>query len=263
MKIWYQSAVEMTRATAYRDALNAHFKRVASDGVEVVLHGAKPGFWGELQPALVSGYPYVFHKMVENIFVDAAVQAEKEGYDAFVIGSSTDPALREARSAVDIPVVSMLESSLLVACTVANRIGLIVPTEEVAYILDNNITQARLNGRIATMEVIEPRLADDELNTLFSDPLPFLEKFTATARRAIAARADAVIASEGILAEVIATAGLNEIDGAAIIDPIGTAIVFAEMQVRLRRSTGLRTGRRWHYPMPPKDVAEAARTARI
>jgi Asp/Glu/hydantoin racemase len=257
MRIWYQSAVEMTRAGAYSDALKAHFKRVASQGVEVTLHGAKPGTWGELQPAKVSGYPFVFHRVVKNIFIDAAMQAEKEGYDAMIFGSSTDPGLREARSVVDIPVISTLESSFLVACTVADKIGLITPTEEVAHIVSGNLHQYRLSAKIASFETLEPKLADDELNSLFSDPAPFLARFQDTARRSIVQGADAIIPAEGILAEVVATNGLTDVDGARVIDMIGTAVAFAEMQIKLRNLTGFRPGRRWHYVTPSREVVEA------
>ena len=262
MKIWYQSAVEMNRAGAYSDALNAHFKRIANPGVEVSLFGAKAGTWGELQPAKVSGFPYVFHQVVKNIFIEAALQAESEGYDAVVIGSSTDPGLREARSLVDIPIVSALESSFLVSSTLADRIGLIAPTEEVAHIVNSNLESYRLTSRIAAWEVLEPKLADDELNTLFSDPSVFLDRFKATARRAIVKGADAIIPSEGILAEVVATNGLTDIDGAVVVDMIGTAIAFAEMQVKLKELTGMRPGRRWHYAKPDKSIVDAIRQSK-
>lgn len=262
MKIWYQSAVEMNQAGAYSDALKAHFKRIGGPDVEVSLFGAKPGTWGELQPAKVSGYPYVFHQVVKNIFIEGALQAEAEGYDAMVIGSSTDPGLREARSLVDIPVVSALESSFLVASTVANKIGLIAPTEEVAHIVNTNIEQYRLDAKIASWETLEPKLADKELNTLFSDPSVFLGRFQDTARRAIAKGADAIIPAEGILAEVIATNGLTSIDGATVIDMIGIAIAFAEMQVKLRRLTGLQPGRRWQYAKPDRAVVDAIRSGK-
>ncbi|CAM2188062.1 allantoin racemase [Paraburkholderia sacchari] len=259
MKIWYQSAVEMKGSSAYSDALQAHFKRIASPGVEVSLFGAKTGTWGDLQPAKVSGFPYVFHKVVKNIFIEAALQAEEEGYDAVIIGSSTDPGLREARSMVDIPVVSAMESSFLVASTVADKIGLIAPTHETAHIVNANLEQYRLAGKIAAWETLEPKLADKELNGLFTDPSAFLARFADTARRAIAKGADAVIAAEGILAEVVATNGVSEIDGATIVDPIGTAVAFAEMQVKLHKLTGLRPGRCWHFAKPSPDIIEAVR----
>ncbi|CAM2187645.1 allantoin racemase [Paraburkholderia sacchari] len=259
MRIWYQSAVEMTRAGAYSDALQAHFKRIAGDCVDISLFGAKTGTWGDLQPAKVSGYPFVFHQVVKSIFIDAALRAEQEGYDALIVGSSTDPALREARSLVDIPIVSTLESAFLVASTIANKVGLVAPTDEVAYIVRTNLENYRLVQKMASLEVLSPVLADDELNALFSDPSPLLDRFTDSARRSIAHGADAIIPAEGIMAEVVVTNRLTEIDGATVVDPIGTAIAFAEMQVKLRSLTGLRPGRRWHYTKPAQEVIASIR----
>lgn len=259
MRIWYQSAVEMGRAGAYSDALQAHFERIADPGVEVSLFGAEPGTWGDLQPAQVSGYPYVFHAVVKNIFIDAALRAEAEGYDAFVIGSSTDPGLREARSLVDIPVVSALESSVLVSSTVARKVGLVVPTDEVGHILRTNLEDYLLSGKVASFEVLDAKLTDDQLNALFADPDAFLSDFADTARRSIEKGADAIIPAEGILAEVIASSGMTEIDGARVIDPVGTAIAFVEMQVKLAAHTGLHPGRRWHYAKPPVEVVRVIR----
>src|SRR5918999_2202275 len=50
--------------------------------------------------------------MVEVEIMKSAVQAERDGFDAFVIGCCYDPALTQARELVDIPVVAPLEASL-------------------------------------------------------------------------------------------------------------------------------------------------------
>ena len=56
--------------------------------------------------------------MIEN-----AIKAEREGYDAFVLGSFSEPFLREIRSAVDIPVASVVESSVLVGCSLGHYVA--------------------------------------------------------------------------------------------------------------------------------------------
>ena len=49
--------------------------------------------------------------------VEMAYEAEKKGYDAFIIGCASDMGLGEARSLVGIPVVAPTESATLLACT--------------------------------------------------------------------------------------------------------------------------------------------------
>ena len=50
------------------------------------------------------------------------VQAEREGYDAVIVGHFQDAGLYEAKSVVDIPVVGLGEASMLYSCQLAQRI---------------------------------------------------------------------------------------------------------------------------------------------
>jgi hypothetical protein len=71
----------------------------------------------------VIGSAYLYNITLREA-IETARQAEREGYDAYVIGSWTDPFLREMRSAVDIPVVSTVEASLLLARSLGRMQGL-------------------------------------------------------------------------------------------------------------------------------------------
>lgn len=55
-----------------------------------------------------------------------AVEAHVEGCDAVVVGVSLDTGLWALREALNVPVVGLLESSLLTACMVGGRYGLVV-----------------------------------------------------------------------------------------------------------------------------------------
>ena len=54
-----------------------------------------------------------------------ALEAERAGYDAFVIGHFQEPGLLEIRGAVDIPVIGLGEANLLAALSMGRRIGLV------------------------------------------------------------------------------------------------------------------------------------------
>src|SRR5262249_1005694 len=54
-----------------------------------------------------------------------ALDAEREGYDAFVIGHFQEPGLLEIRGAVDIPVVGLGEATLLAALSMGRQLGLV------------------------------------------------------------------------------------------------------------------------------------------
>src|SRR5262249_59528807 len=55
----------------------------------------------------------------------AAIEAERDGVDAIVLGHFQDAGLWELRSAASIPVVGLGESSMLYACQLGYRFGLI------------------------------------------------------------------------------------------------------------------------------------------
>lgn len=256
MRIWYQSAVEMQGAGPYADALQRHFARVAEPGTEVVLHGVDPGTWAGRQPSELFGYPAVFLAALGPAFLRNVVRAEREGYDAFVIGTYIEPFLRELRAAVDIPVVSGFEATLLVGCSAARRIGIVTLNRPLLGILKASLDRHGLGARVGPTLWMEPELTERAIIGVFDDPAAWLARFRETASRAVAAEADAIIPAEAILAEIVAANGITTVDGAAILDGIAIPILYAEMLVRLWRRTGLRVGRAWHYARPSQDVID-------
>src|SRR5712675_1538371 len=58
---------------------------------------------------------YVPKHLVEVEVLKAVLAAEREGFDAFVIGCCYDPALTQARELVNIPVVGPLEASVMLS----------------------------------------------------------------------------------------------------------------------------------------------------
>ena len=256
MRIWYQSAVEMAGASTYRDALERHIARVADPGTQVDVHGVDPGTWAGQQPSQLFGCPAVFLAALGPAMLRNAVRAERAGYDAFILGTYIEPFLRELRSVVDIPVVSSLEASLLVGCSTAHTIGLITLNQPLLWSLRTSLERHRLGARVGPVLAMQPELNEREIIGLFADPAAYLDRFTATARQALAAHADAIIPAEGILAEIVAASGITQVDGAAVLDGIGIPVAQAEMMVKLWRRTGLRVGRRWHHAMPPPAMVD-------
>lgn len=256
MRIWYQSAVEITGASPYRDALARHFERVVEPGTQVDVFGVDPGTWASQQPSQLFGYPAIFHAALGPAFLRNAVRAEREGYDAFIVATYIEPYLRELRSAVDIPVVSSLEATLLVGCSMAHTVGLVTLNQQLLWSLRTSVERHRLGARVGAVLVMEPELNEREIIDLLASPGAYLDRFVETAKRAVADNADAIIPAEAILAEMVAANGITSIDGAAVLDGIGIPVAYAEMLVKLWRATGLRVGRRWHHPLPPRELVE-------
>jgi Asp/Glu/hydantoin racemase len=246
LRIWFQSTVEIASYHSYREALKEHFALVAPD-LEVALHGVPDGTWGGLANSQVMQMPYAYHKILSDVLFQQLRRAEREGYDAFVLGSFTEPWLRELRSMTDMPVVSTAEAAVHVALSVAQKFALVTMNVENEWFQRVNMQARCLDGRISGIYVVRPEATEREIDTVFTDPTAYLGRFTDVARKAIGECADAIIPSEGLVATVVARNGLKEIDGVPVVDPIAAAILYAEMLAKLHRHTGLKPGRRWHY----------------
>ena len=84
--------------------------------------------------------------MVENV-----IQAEREGYDASLIGCYYDPGLIEAKGATDYPVVGVAQSAMLLAQMVGRKFACMTLTDMAVPLLEQNIRTAGLEA-LATQQ---------------------------------------------------------------------------------------------------------------
>src|SRR5260370_12562160 len=98
------------------ERLQALLDSVASPGIRFEVHG--------LDPPAHSFHPLTEFRCAAQV-IGHALEAEKAGYDAFVIGHFQEPGLIEIRSSVDIPVIGLGEANLLAALTLRYRLGLL------------------------------------------------------------------------------------------------------------------------------------------
>ena len=115
-KIWYQGATDRSVHSDYISRLEAHLKSVADPDFDFKFTGVNP-------PASTT------HALTEYRIGAAmarnVVKAEREGYDAVAITHFQDAGLHEAKSAVDIPVLGLGETTMLYACSLGRKMGLI------------------------------------------------------------------------------------------------------------------------------------------
>lgn len=261
LRIWHQSMAELDSFPAYRAALTAHLERLVGDQAEVVLHGAAPGTYDGVPPIDVLNYPYAFHTLLRQV-LDNALRAEADGFDAFVISSYTEPFLTEARSAVDIPVVAMPESTLLTACSTGSLSAIITVGPEIGRLARAGVDRHGLRARMAGVFPLDPPVSEPAIVRALDDPGELLGSFRSAAAAAIEAGADVLIPAEGILNEVCVAHGVRELDGAVVMDAVGVTFEHALMMCRLRRGTGLHAARRWSYrKLPEPAMARLARRA--
>src|SRR6202171_5972592 len=97
-RLWYQSFADPITKKRYIDRLQGFLDAAASPGIKFEVHGLDPP-------------DHLFHPLTEfrcaAQTIRNALEAERAGYDAFVLGHFQEPGLLEIRGGVDIPVVGL------------------------------------------------------------------------------------------------------------------------------------------------------------
>ncbi|MBI4588212.1 MAG: hypothetical protein HY725_05195 [Candidatus Rokubacteria bacterium] len=258
MRIWYQSLIEPGLVPTYFDGMAARARRIARAGVEVEFHGMPEGTYGGRVPADVVIYPYIM-SLHHQFILDNALRAQAEGYDAFAIGSIQDPALEEARSLVDIPVVGYGESAMHLACLMGSRFCIIAFQPLLGQLLERRIRLLDLERRALPTLFMDIEFAD--VTRGLQDPAHLADRFVTAARRAIAAGAEAIIPGQLYLSEAVAAAGLSRVDDAPVVDALAATLKMAEVMVDLR-GLGISVARRGFFHARP-DLAMVEHARRV
>ncbi len=243
MKIWYQSTLNFDLHPNYGAALRRHFDKVASPGTEVLVKGRSRAAGSHLPVHDVIGSPVMYHSIVGTAFIEAVMQAEAEGCDAFVAASFSEPILNELRSLASIPVISMTEATYTAGCAVAQKIGFVTLNKAVVPFINKSISLHKWGPRISGVHLVPGNISEPDLEHKFDQPQEFLDFLIEGIREAIAAGAEVIIPAAGVLGVMAAENGLREVDGVPIVDPIATPVLYAELAIRLREQTGLMTSR--------------------
>ena len=259
IRIWHQSMTDLTLLPGYAGMLQDHVRRICGADTVVDLHGLAPGTYPRgMAPIELVRYRWGEHLAFVQI-VENCMRAEREGYDAVAISCFLDPVLDEARSVVDIPVVSSLETALLVSSTIGRAVGLVAIDETMAATLRELVRRYGYGERVVSVSTLDPPITEFELDRAFAGSPELVERFTAHARGMIAGGCDVIIPAEGVVNTVLVRNKLDAIDGAPVLDSYGSLLAFAEMLVQLRRRSGLSIGRRGAYAKPPESVVRHLR----
>lgn len=248
IRIWHQSFTVLSDLGAYSDALNAHFSAVARPGTEIVMHGMAQGTYRTNYPG--DDIKYASLQYLHGLqFLAAGVRAEQEGFDAYAISTLPEPALRETRALLDIPVVGYGESAMLRACQLGRRFGVLVFINELAELVADNAARHGLGERFAGARHVGFKFGD--VLEAFSEPSRLIATFQERARRLIAQGAEAIIPGEAPLNVLLARNGVREVDGVPVVDSLAAWVKDAEALVDLRRAGGLRACRRGYFSGQP------------
>lgn len=255
MRIWYQSMTCLDESGRYAQTIADTALGLLGDSAEMSVGGIeKSAFYGNV-PGEVFKYP-LLKNLVQRRSIEAAVAAGRQGFDAFIIGSFSEPFLKETRSAVNIPVASLAESSLTTAWSLTERFALITLSPAYARRLRDLTHRHGLQSRLGGAYGLDSSYTERHATAALDDPAELLDKFKQTARKATADGADLIIPAEGILNQIVAESGLNEVEGATVMDSVAVCLLHTRMLVDMKLKLGIGHARKFSYPVPPNEMLE-------
>jgi allantoin racemase len=171
--------------------------------------------------------------------------AEREGYDAAVIGCFYDPGFREAKELVSIPIVPVAMATMHVAATLGHKFSIIVGRRKWIPRMESNVVMYGLERKLASFRVINftvPRMAEE--------PEKLKEAILAEAKKAIEEDGAEVIVlgctgESGFVKELI-----NKLR-VPVLDAVVTSWKYAEMMADLYRKVGLTHSKLYGFESPP------------
>src|SRR5262245_16283018 len=238
-RLWYQSFVHPIEQASYIERLQGVLDSAAGPNFHFEIHGLDPP-------------DHLFHPLTEfrcaAQTIRNALEAERAGYDAFVIGHFQEPGLLEIRGAVDIPVVGLGEANFLAAPSMGHRLGLVTIDPIFIDWHDRQVRAYGLDQRVAGVRAIRVDLAG--FMHAFTDEASYANvraDFVEQVRPLVAAGAEVIIPAGGMPMLLFARECPFVIDSALVLNGIPVVAKAAEMAVALHRLTGSVVSRRGTY----------------
>jgi allantoin racemase len=245
-RIWYQSFVDPVEQASYIDRLRDRLRQLASPGITVDVHGISPP-------------DRFFHPINEfrcaEQTIRAGIEAERGGYDAFVIGHFQEPGLTECRGALNIPVIGLGEATMLFACSIGRKIGLLTIDPIFIPWHDEQIVRHGLSQRVGGVAAIKADLP--RFMRAFTDAAEYAQvrdDFVRQVQPLLERGCDVLIPAGGLPMLLFAQQQPFLIEGAVVLEGIATVIKAAEMALALHGLTGVAASRRGLYSRAPEGA---------
>jgi hypothetical protein len=249
MRIFWQSFVDEEASAPYLARLSKYLADIAAPGVTVDVRGISPadrdfGRLAEFRCAI---------RAVAN-----GIEAERAGYDAYVLGHFQDPGLYELRSALRIPVVGVGEATLLAASQLGRRLGLVTihPAFEVWHYEQGE--RYGLNGRITHVKGLGFQPSD--FSAAFDGDAAararLFDAFAACALPMVDDGADVIVPAGVLPGLLVASAPGYRIGHAPVVNCASVGLKAAEMWGQLRALDGLEPSRGPAFALAPERAKE-------
>lgn len=259
--VWVDIYVENVPEEVYPGAgemwpiMNKYLQRIAREDTELTVSYLKRSSF-----YVASSYA----EMLNNIeIVDAVIEAEKAGADAVIIGCAGDPALRQAREVVDIPVIGLLESSMHLAATLGHRFAIVPPWKSLMpqvqeLVKHYSLQDLAISGAGRGFQLDGENFAEQ----LTCPGKRVIPDFEVAARECIEAGAEVIIPACAYMGPGMIMAGYTRVadTDVPILDITSVGVKMAEMMAELRGLTGLSTSKQGFYRLPiSRDLLDRCR----
>jgi allantoin racemase len=174
--------------------------------------------------------------------MELAASAERDGYDAIILGCFGDPGLDGFREILSIPIVGPCEASIHLAAQLGHTFAIVTVLDSVVEPLRKLVRVAGLDSRLATVvacDVPVLELRDDSYGQVLD-----------ACREAIRAGADTLVLGCMSMAFLGVAERLSQELGVPVLNPARTALKTAESLV----ANGIAHSKK-AYPVPPKVAA--------
>lgn len=247
-RIWYQSFTDPIGQAAYFGRLRKYLGSIAGPGVTVDVHGISPP-------------DHALHRLTEfrcaAQVVRNALAAQDQGYDAFVIGHFQDAGLYEARASVDLPVLGLGEASMLFACTLGRKIGMVTIDPIFIPMHEDQVARYALQGRVVKVAAIAVSVAG--FMEAFENPRAYEEvkrQFEEQVGPLVAEGVEVIIPAGGLPTLLFLRERNYTIERAIVLNGIAVVETMAEQAVRLHRLDGTGASRASTFALPPPEAVK-------
>ena len=243
-RIWYQSFVHPIEQAPYIKRLQGLLDRVAARGLKFEVHG--------LDPPDHSFHPLTELRCAAQV-IRNAIDAERLGYEAFVLGHFQEPGLLEIRGAVDIPVIGLGEANMLAALTLGQSFGLVTIDPIFIPWHERQVRSAGLTDRYAGTRALKMNLPS--FMQAFTDKQAYAgvrADFVKQVSPLIQAGAEVIVPAGGLPMLLFARERPFVIEGAPVLNGIAVVAKAAEMALALKDITKVFVSRRATYARAPQ-----------
>jgi Asp/Glu/hydantoin racemase len=237
MRIWAQSNTALRtekRWADYTRAIEAHLDAVKRPDTEVRVEGV-----GRMEPNVI-GSAFSRYLNVKQV-LELGVQAEKEGYDAFVMLGLGLGGHDELRELLSIPVVYAESVAWNFAIAQHGNFALIGHEPSVYFRRAEQIRMHGFQSFFVAGDYCDIR--EQQVLDAFLDPAAILGELEASTRRAARDGARILIPDFNVLNDFLIAAGVRQFHGVPIMDTGGLSLKTAEFLVDARASGVLPSSR--------------------